>query len=156
MGDKGAVSIRFDIYGINMIIVCAHLSAHLHENRERISDFWDIVSHQKFRDPDVDKILDHDFIFWMGDLNFRIKDVPKHVIEEAVAQGDAVSLLEKDQLKSTIVDSGIFDEFEEGDITFDPTFKFDLNTHQYDTSKKQRKPAWTDRVLFKSNQVRIE
>ena len=41
-----------------------------------------------------------------------------------------------------------FNGFAEQPITFAPTFKFDPDTDDYDTSPKQRTPAWCDRVLF--------
>ena len=42
-----------------------------------------------------------------------------------------------------------FLEFNEKKIDFPPTYKFDVNTHTYDTSAKQRIPSWCDRVLYK-------
>jgi len=32
--------------------------------------------------------------------------------------------------------------YQEGKITFLPTYKYDLNSDNYDTSKKMRPPAW--------------
>lgn len=43
----------------------------------------------------------------------------------------------------------VFKNFIEGDITFAPTYKYDLFSDDYDTSEKCRQPAWTDRVLWK-------
>ncbi|NWV33363.1 INP5K phosphatase, partial [Grantiella picta] len=40
-------------------------------------------------------------------------------------------------------------EFKEGPLQFKPTYKFDLYSEVYDTSEKKRKPAWTDRILWK-------
>ena len=40
-----------------------------------------------------------------------------------------------------------FPFFDEMEITFPPTYKFDNGTKNYDTSEKQRIPAWTDRIL---------
>jgi hypothetical protein len=38
--------------------------------------------------------------------------------------------------------------FTEGPLNFRPTYKFDHNSDEYDTSKKKRLPAWTDRILY--------
>lgn len=37
----------------------------------------------------------------------------------------------------------------EAPIGFPPTYKFDAGSDVYDSSRKQRVPSWTDRVLFK-------
>ena len=47
-----------------------------------------------------------------------------------------------------------FPYYSEARITFLPTYKYDLNSDQYDTSEKARIPAWCDRVLRKGNNIR--
>ena len=37
---------------------------------------------------------------------------------------------------------------QEGQLTFDPTYKYDIGTSTYDTSANLRVPAWCDRVIF--------
>lgn len=43
-------------------------------------------------------------------------------------------------------------QFQEGPLLFPPTYKFDKNSDNYDTSEKKRKPAWTDRILWRLKQ----
>lgn len=42
-----------------------------------------------------------------------------------------------------------FRGFEEGPLTFAPTYKYDPGTQIYDSSPKQRTPSYTDRILYK-------
>jgi hypothetical protein len=98
-----------------------------------------------------------DCIFFCGDLNYRL-DLPREIVEhhillqEQKQTADWLPLLRHDQLLSTISQGKAFPYFQEGKITFAPTFKLDPFSFQtYDTSSKQRIPAWTDRILFSSN-----
>jgi hypothetical protein len=43
--------------------------------------------------------------------------------------------------------------FNEGDLNFEPTYKYDTNSVLYDTSEKARIPAWCDRILFKGTHI---
>lgn len=60
-------------------------------------------------------------------------------------------LLQADQLIAERQRGAIFSAFNEAQITFKPSYKFDRYTQQYDTSKKNRSPAWCDRIMFASN-----
>lgn len=151
MGNKGGVSIRFELFGVNMIFLSCHFTAHKENKRERLNDYYDIINHQRFRDEDVHVILDHDYVFWMGDLNFRLEGVQKSDVEELVRTRRFEELLSRDQLNIMKKNKLIFHNFSEGLIDFPPTFKFDKGTDVYDSSKKQRVPAWTDRILYMVN-----
>lgn len=50
----------------------------------------------------------------------------------------------------------IFRHLHEAPIGFQPTYKFDKNDPDplaYDSSEKQRVPAWTDRIFFRGSEL---
>ncbi|VUZ46121.1 unnamed protein product, partial [Hymenolepis diminuta] len=148
MGNKGACSIRFEICGVNVACVSAHFTPHTENMDDRINDYRDVVKGQTFRDPDVNTLMDHDYVFWMGDLNFRTEGLKKDQVERLIASKNIKKLLEYDQLGKAMESQLAFLDFREGEITFPPTFKFDKGTKIYDSSKKQRVPSYTDRILY--------
>lgn len=116
------------------------------------------------------KSMDH--VIFSGDLNYRI-DLPREYVDRCIddieqarleelteiigsRQIDTFNkLLRRDQLLRTISSGQAFANFSEAKIAFLPTFKFDKGSSEYDTSYKQRIPAWTDRIVFKSNSIRV-
>lgn len=100
---------------------------------------------------DGSMILDHEICILNGDLNYRIDAMPRNVVVEAVRQNNLPKLLERDQLLASKRKNPNFRlrSFNEAPITFAPTYKYDVNSDQYDTSEKKRSPAWCDRVLYR-------
>jgi hypothetical protein len=49
----------------------------------------------------------------------------------------------------------VFVGFQEDVLNFDPTYKYDAMSISYDTSEKMRVPAWTDRILFRGDGIKI-
>ncbi|XP_035440004.1 inositol polyphosphate 5-phosphatase K isoform X2 [Spodoptera frugiperda] len=155
-GNKGAVSIRFNIYGVSVCLVNSHLTAHEHLLADRINDYNTIIKQHMYHVTETTNILYHDYVIWLGDLNFRT-DHPagsSPTSEEILAQLQKIekdkyaSLLAHDQLIA-VMDSGeAFSEFTEHDIRFPPTYKFIIGGDEYDV---KRKPSWTDRILYKVN-----
>jgi hypothetical protein len=65
-------------------------------------------------------------------------------------------VLRHDQLNRQRKLGRAFVGFEEGEICFPPTYKYDKNAKCFDTTSKRRCPAWTDRILYytrKENKV---
>lgn len=88
-----------------------------------------------------------DYSIMLGDLNYRI-DLSRSKTLKRISQKKFDRLLRADQLKMAQKLIPSFDGYEEGKITFPPTYKFDLNSDEYDTSPKQRTPSYTDRILL--------
>ena len=57
----------------------------------------------------------------------------------------------QEQCRREMFAGRVFRYVREAPITFNPTYKFDKHTSNYDTSEKQRVPAWTDRIFFRGS-----
>ncbi|OXU29280.1 hypothetical protein TSAR_009446 [Trichomalopsis sarcophagae] len=148
-GNKGAVSIRFNIYGVNVCMVNAHLTPHDHLLADRIADYNTIIREHSYNVPDTTNILYHDYVFWIGDLNFRLAEgLTGHDIDALVKKNHLDVLLEKDQLKTVMENREAFAELTEEKITFPPTYKYEFASQEFDF---KRRPSWTDRILYKVN-----
>jgi phosphatidylinositol-bisphosphatase len=103
------------------------------------------------------QIMDHDIVFWLGDLNYRIEEtVPTQRVFDLIRGGEAglKELAAQDQLNKVRESGTAFRDFEEGDVSaFDPTYKYAPGTKDYDERNPQkiRAPAWCDRVLWRLN-----
>ncbi|XP_061025560.1 phosphatidylinositol 4,5-bisphosphate 5-phosphatase A isoform X1 [Eubalaena glacialis] len=148
-GNKGGVSVRLAAFGHMLCFLNCHLPAHMDKAEQRKDNFQTILSLQQFQGPGAQGILDHDLVFWFGDLNFRIESYDLHFVKFAIDSEQLHQLWEKDQLNMAKNTWPILRGFQEGPLNFAPTFKFDVGTNKYDTSAKKRKPAWTDRILWK-------
>ncbi|EDS30898.1 skeletal muscle/kidney enriched inositol 5-phosphatase [Culex quinquefasciatus] len=147
-GNKGAVSIRLNVYGCSICLVNAHLAAHDHMLEERINDYEKIVQEHKFHVKAKEAIFDHDYVFWFGDLNFRLTGEATTSAEEIramVARDELKKLIEKDQLLLVRREGRAFQKLQERLPQFPPTFKFEHGSSEYDM---KRRPAWTDRILY--------
>ncbi|KAK4395532.1 Type IV inositol polyphosphate 5-phosphatase 9 [Sesamum angolense] len=78
LGNKGSVSIRFCLHETSFCFVCCHLASGGKEGdeRQRNADAAHILARTLFpaeaRQHLPRKILDHDRVIWLGDLNYRI------------------------------------------------------------------------------------
>ncbi|KAM7349424.1 inositol polyphosphate 5-phosphatase K [Cochliomyia hominivorax] len=147
-GNKGAVSIRFNLYGCGLTFIVAHLAAHDHHLDERIEDFKQIMDNHHYHVARFREILDHDYVFWFGDLNFRLMgdDSAQEVRDKIVKQEALEELMQRDQLNHVRqVTQEAFPLLHERKPAFPPTFKFKEGTSEYDL---KRRPAWTDRILY--------
>lgn len=167
-GNKGATAIRFVFYGTSLCFVCSHFAAGQNQVAERNADYAEITRKIAFPMVGVLCLTDltiknvftyfyalqgrtlksHDYVFWCGDFNYRI-DMDKEELREMIKQGSLSQILESDQLMQQKQQGHVFNDFIEGEITFAPTYKYDLFSDDYDTSEKNRAPAWTDRVLWR-------
>ncbi|KAI4951112.1 hypothetical protein J4E91_003817 [Alternaria rosae] len=150
-GNKGAVAIRFEYANTSICLVTAHLAAGFANYEERNRDYKTISHGLRFQRNR--SIEDHDTVIWLGDFNYRI-GLNNEKVQRLCHVGDLETLYDNDQLNLQMVAGLTFPYYSEARITFPPTYKYDLNSNQYDTSEKARIPAWCDRVLRKGDNIR--
>ncbi|KAA8529880.1 hypothetical protein F0562_034516 [Nyssa sinensis] len=153
LGNKGSVSVRFQLHETSFCFVCSHLASGGRQGDEkyRNSNAADILSRTSFpRGPSLDlqrKILDHDLVIFLGDLNYRIS-LPESATRLLVTTGEWDALLEHDQLRTELMDGQVFEGWHEGTIKFPPTYKYYPNSDEYyggvesKKGEKKRPPAW--------------
>ena len=174
MGNKGGVSIRLQFYDSTLCFVCSHLAAHRENVVGRNADFANVAQKTSFEigEAAIREVIrsgslshfaigsssvglnDHDHVFWLGDLNYRIDEsMPTEtVLKHSQATQVTDELRHLDQLNMERAAGRAFDEFEEGVIHFRPTYKYQPGTDVYEQrpDKKLRAPAWCDRILWRS------
>lgn len=143
-GNKGGCLLRFVFYNTSMCFVCSHFAAHQNKVKERNEDFRQIYESSEFSSQLVTKtdVKSHDYVFWCGDLNYRI-DMPNDRCRGMIAECEWNTLLELDQLRVQMNEQNVFRDFIEAPISFPPTYKYNLYEDSYDRSEKCRVPAWT-------------
>ncbi|KAJ4771941.1 Type I inositol polyphosphate 5-phosphatase 5 [Rhynchospora pubera] len=161
LGNKGCISVSMSLHQTSLCFVCSHLASGEKEGDElrRNLDVIEILKHTQFkrickrsgrRIPH--KILDHDRVIWLGDLNYRIA-LSYYETKLLLEQNNWDALFENDQLKIEREAERVFKGFSEGKIYFAPTYKYSNNSDEYlgdmlTSKKKRRTPAWCDRILW--------
>ncbi|KAJ1308885.1 hypothetical protein OPQ81_004572 [Rhizoctonia solani] len=145
-GNKGAVGIRLDYYDSSFCFITAHLAAGHFNVEERNNDYRTIANGLSFLRGKT--IGSHENVIWLADTNYRI-NLDNHEVRYLAVNDQLGVLYEADQLKQAMEAKVAFMGYEEGPILFRPTYRYDLSSDEYDTSEKQRIPAWTDRVLYR-------
>ena len=157
LGNKGAVTVTLRLFGSLCCFVNVHLPAgHGKKSQEARVNAIDGINAQAFQ-----PLHDGEALAWVvltGDTNFRVNISYSTAIEKLTEYAKnpsqqiplmgiiKINIVEYDQLAFEKTKYGFLSFFREAPITFIPTYKFDLGTHNYDTSKKQRVPSWFQNI----------
>ncbi|CAH1431169.1 unnamed protein product [Lactuca virosa] len=157
LGNKGSVSVRFQLHQTSFCFVCSHLASGGGEGdeRNRNTDATEIFSRTSFPTTKGPKrILDHDRVVLLGDLNYRISLLEKET-RSLVNKKAWNRLLEHDQLRMELMD-GQFRAWHEGTIDFAPTYKYLPNSDEYfgKNDETKRAPAWCDRIIWTGDELK--
>ncbi|KFQ51100.1 Phosphatidylinositol 3,4,5-trisphosphate 5-phosphatase 1, partial [Nestor notabilis] len=162
LGNKGAVGVSFMFNGTSFGFVNSHLTSGSEKKHRRNQNYTSILRFLTLGDKKLSPFnITHRFthLFWLGDLNYRVEQPPTEAenIIQKIRQQQYPELLAFDQLLIERKDQKVFLQFEEEEITFAPTYRFERGTRekyaytkQKATGMKYNLPSWCDRVLWKS------
>ena len=158
VGNKGAVSFDFLYKGKTFSITNTHLAAHDNEHEKRMGELRLFLSKSYKNNLLQKKANEHDAVIIFGDLNSRTDYIAKGEkakenkdVKNLIAAND-LSFFSRDQLHKALEGKTELPGMTELQPTFFPTYKFDPNTDNYDTSEKQRIPSWCDRIIYNDNE----
>ncbi|XP_041696636.1 phosphatidylinositol 3,4,5-trisphosphate 5-phosphatase 1 isoform X1 [Coregonus clupeaformis] len=162
LGNKGAVGVSFMFNGTSFGFVNSHLTSGSEKKTRRNQNYVSILRFLNLGDKKLNPFdITHRFthLFWLGDLNYRI-ELPTTEAESIVTkikQQQYQELLCRDQLTIERAEEKVFLHYDEEEITFAPTYRFERDTREryvYTKAKatgtKYNLPSWCDRVLWKS------
>ncbi|XP_029938564.1 phosphatidylinositol 3,4,5-trisphosphate 5-phosphatase 1 [Salarias fasciatus] len=162
LGNKGAVGVSFMFNGTSFGFVNSHLTSGSEKTLKRNQNYINILRFLNLGDKKLNPFdITHRFthLFWFGDLNYRV-DYPSSEAENIVTKINKQQyqeLLGRDQLTMERNEEKVFLHFDEEEITFAPTYRFERDTREkyaYTKAKatgtKYNLPSWCDRVLRKS------
>ena len=145
--NKGALALRFSLSGVSFCFVASHLNAGEGTDnlQRRNADYHQIVKGLDF-DYDTRRVSDHDCVFWLGDLNYRLTASRPHVLAQ-IARADWPGLVATDELTRARMAHTAFGGFSEPPIGFAPSYKLQPHARP-DVYVEDRVPSYTDRVLY--------
>ena len=151
-GNKGGVLIRLQIEDTSLVFWNCHLESGMEQTEARLRQLEDICERAFVGYKRGKSVGEHDVKVLMGDLNFRIS-LRNTEVHSLISSRSYPRLHQFDQLLASQPHHPLLSQYQEGFLSFAPTYKYDQNSEEYDTSKKMRIPAWCDRVLYSGKGV---
>jgi len=72
IGNKGGVMISFRIHETSFCFISCHLAARQSNEQLRKANYHDLIKSMRLGVKELESCFQFDYIFWMGDFNFRI------------------------------------------------------------------------------------
>ncbi|KAI9598106.1 Endonuclease/exonuclease/phosphatase [Syncephalis fuscata] len=136
IGNKGAVGISVLFGETSLLFINSHLAAHAERISQRNQDYARIEKEMQLRSYELKddpkdasgnwRVSDQfDYTFWFGDLNYRTT-ATRAQADTWLCANQHKRLLARDQLIRERTAQRVFHNYDEAQITFPPTYKFDV------------------------------
>ena len=150
-GNKGCVGVRSTIsYGqqldFSVNVINVHLSSGEGKSDFRKGELTKVVNESSFDEDKSMHFFDSDLAIVAGDLNSRVN-------EEGGVDYDGSEICTEDELLVRMREEGSGFLFNENPVEFPATYKLVPGEEGRLVFASNRKPAWCDRVLFRSMNI---
>ena len=137
VGNKGSVALSIRLHETRLCFVCSHFASDTDKLEKRNSDYRASKQRLKFQDEQQQEtngfdLDEHDFVFWFGDLNYRLDNLALKDAFKYILSSDYERLIKYDQLSVEKAKDRVFELFREGEIKFKPTYKFLVKSDVYE------------------------
>lgn len=149
LGNKGGIIISFKLIGYEITFVNCHLAPKPYKVLERNKHAKSLVKSLRIGDKFAEFDILADYLFWEGDLNYRVDYEYDEVLLE-IKNNNIKLLLAKDQLIKQKQTNQVFYNFQEPEINFFPTYRRIKGTDEY-SNKNNQSPSWCDRIMVKTD-----
>lgn len=137
VGNKGSVALSIRLHETRLCFVCSHFASDTDKLEKRNSDYRASKQRLKFHDEQQQEtngfdLDEHDFVFWFGDLNYRLDNLALKDAFKYILSSNYERLIKYDQLSVEKAKERVFELFREGEIKFKPTYKFLVKSDVYE------------------------
>ena len=159
-GNKGGVGIAFHFGATTLSFVSCHLAARAERRAKRSNMYHEICGNlnlgKKSKYSSFDLSHRFHYIFFLGDLNYRLEAGYESVLQQ-IRSCNYNELLKSDQLKQEQDAGNIFHGYKEGCIQFPPTYRYRRGARDdyiyaklKPTGNVYNVPSYCDRILSHS------
>jgi len=130
VGNKGGIGVAFSFYETSLCFVGAHLAAHMEMVHARNKSYHQLMRGLRLGRYPGDLHHQFDHLFFVGDLNYRI-ELPRDEALGLIQERNWDALYQHDQLRDQREQDRVFCGFQEGPITFPPTYRYNRGDRSY-------------------------
>lgn len=147
LGNKGGVGVAFRFLDTGLCFINCHLAARAERLSQRQGNYQRIITGLALGSKGFE-LAQFQHVIFFGDLNYRVDKTWDEALE-CVEKEDWVSMSNDDQLNNERNTGKVFLQYQEGELSFAPTYRWDKNENTF-SNKRGQPPSYTDRILWRS------
>ena len=147
-GNKGFIIMTLKYYDNYISVSSGHFEAGEENNKKRLENLHQLLNTEIKNGENKNCFKDIDFWIFLGDTNFRI-EMDYNDVLRLIKNNNLNYILKNDQFYKYKNYKSDFNLINEGNINFNPTYKFVKGNNDYEYNEKNlRVPSWADRIFY--------